>query len=94
MLAFEWDEAKAASNLRKHGVSFETARLVFDDPLALFLIERSTDYQEERLSVTGVVGGVTLIVTHTERGDRIRLISARRATRHERRIYEEQQSFW
>jgi hypothetical protein len=91
---FEWDPAKAASNLRKHGVSFQTAVRVFTDPYALVeqdLIENG----EERWQTIGVVEGVVmLMVAHTvdEEGDIevIRIISARRANRKERRRYEEE----
>ena len=91
---FEWDPAKAASNLRKHGVSFQTAVRVFTDPYALVeqdLIENG----EERWQTIGVGEGVVmLMVAHTvdEEGDIevIRIISARRANRKERRRYEEE----
>lgn len=82
---FEWDTAKVRSNLAKHGVSFEAARLVFDDPLALDRLEGGGGHGEVRCIVTGVANGILLTVVHTERGARTRIISARRATRHEQR---------
>jgi uncharacterized protein len=85
---FEWDEAKANSNLRKHGVDFADAVGVFDDPLALSMPD---DESNERRSLgigTDLLGRV-LVVVYTIRGDKVRLISARRATSSERRRYEE-----
>jgi uncharacterized protein len=89
---FEWDDAKNAANLRKHKVSFETACEVFDDPLHRSVADRTED-GEQRWNTTGMVGGVVLlIVAHLWRDDRdgetIRIISARKATRKERRDYE------
>ncbi len=84
---FEWDEAKAASNLAKHKVSFEMARLVFDDAFALIEIDTSIDYGEERLIVTGMIQGRLLSVVYTERMGRIRLISARKSTQREQNEY-------
>jgi uncharacterized protein len=89
---FEWDEAKDLSNQKKHGISFGDAIRVFGDPLMLLLPEPGVD-GEERWRAYGQVGGHALIMAaHTYRveGDRekIRIISARLATRQERRIYE------
>ena len=90
---FEWDDAKAASNLAKHDVSFEDARFVFDDD---DWCELGTDTHsgETRFTNVGVVNGVVLHVTtvETERG-RTRIISARKAARHEQRIYENQKRY-
>jgi uncharacterized DUF497 family protein len=91
---FEWDPAKAVSNLRKHGVSFETAARVFADPHALVEQDRIED-GEERWQTIGVVEGVVmLVVAHTVREEDkievIRIISARRANRREGRRYEEE----
>jgi uncharacterized DUF497 family protein len=92
-MQFEWDPAKAALNIAKHGVSFTLAQEVWDDPLHVVFPERVVD-GEERWHAIGEVDGIALIVVvHTYR-DRdgeevIRIIGARRATRHERRIYEE-----
>jgi uncharacterized DUF497 family protein len=90
---FEWDAAKATSNVRKHGVSFELARLVFADPFALAEQDRIED-GEVRWQTLGTVQGVMLLlVAHTggeESGvEVIRIISARRATPRERRRYEQ-----
>lgn len=92
-MRLEWDEQKSRSNLAKHKVSFETARFVFDDPWALSVPDRVVE-DEERWQTLGLVAGtVVLLVAHTyreEEGDEvIRIISARKATRHERRVYEE-----
>ena len=89
----EWDEAKSRSNLAKHGVSFETAMLVFDDPYHLSVRDRDVG-GEERWQTFGLVGGVVLLlVAHTwsERdGEEIvRIISARKATARERQRYEQ-----
>jgi uncharacterized DUF497 family protein len=88
-----WDENKSRRNLAKHKVSFETATLVFDDPNALSLNDR-TENDEERWHTLGLAGGiVVLLVAHTdyeEDGEEvIRIISARRATPRERKMYEE-----
>ena len=92
-MRIEWDEAKGRSNLEKHGVSFETAQLVFDDPHHLSLRDRDVD-GEERWQTFGSVGGVVLLlVAHTwsERDgeEMVRIISARKATARERRGYEQ-----
>jgi uncharacterized protein len=87
---FEWNAAKAARNLKVHRVSFDDASTVFGDPLA-GTISDSLHSQAERRSVTiGLAAsGRLLVVSHTDRGDAIRLISARPATRAERRAYEQ-----
>ena len=84
---FEWDAGKAASNLAKHRVSFEAACLVFDDAFALEHFDGAMAPIELRYVITGFAKGVLLTVAYTERGGRIRIISARRATRHEQREY-------
>ena len=91
---FEWDPNKAASNLRKHGVSFQTAVLVFADPKALVMQDR-VESGEERWQAIGVVEGLfMLVVAHTmceqDGIEVIRIISARRANRREKRRYEEE----
>lgn len=88
--AFQWDHEKARANQLKHGVSFEEAASAFADPLSLSL--NDPDHQEgedRRLLLGSSDQGRLLLVVYTERGHLIRLISARRATRHERRQYEE-----
>jgi uncharacterized DUF497 family protein len=84
---FEWDARKAQSNLAKHGVGFEDARLVFDDAFALDRLDAGGGHAEPRYVITGMTNGVLLTVVYAERGERTRIISARRATRHERREY-------
>jgi uncharacterized DUF497 family protein len=87
---FEWDDDKAASNLTKHGVSFEDARSVFRDPFAVELLDDRTDYGEDRYILIGMSIENVLVVVYTERNERNRIISARRAEMNERRIYHEQ----
>lgn len=82
---FEWDDDKARRNLAKHEVSFEVGCLVFDDPN--FVDERNDHPDEERFRVTGMVGAAQITVIYTERGNRIRIISARPATHHEQENY-------
>jgi hypothetical protein len=94
MVRFEWDRVKARSNHRKHGVRFEDAMYVFEDPTALFEQDRSDETGEPRWQALGLVGGVAaLLVAHTVREESgsevIRLIPARRATRKERTRHEE-----
>ena len=88
-MTFEWDDEKDAKNKRKHGISFNTAARVFNDPyyIEMFDFEHSED--EDRYIAIGKVGDV-LFVVFTERKDRIRLISARIATSQERRLYYDQ----
>lgn len=89
-MQFEWDSAKAARNLRKHQVSFEEASSVFYDPLALTGDDPDHSDEEKRLITFGQSStGRLLLVSHAERGEAIRIISARLATRQEREIYEE-----
>lgn len=88
MLSFEWDDAKAVSNLAKHWVSFIAACQVFNDPLAVDMEDRSMEYGEVRRRIIGLGNGIFLTVIYTERGEIIRIISARRASRAERREYE------
>jgi uncharacterized DUF497 family protein len=84
---FEWDIAKAESNLRKHGLAFEAACGVFDDAFALDRIDTRMNYEEERFLITGMVRGVLHTVAYAERSGRLRIISARKADRHEQRDY-------
>ena len=87
MAEFEWDDNKAAANWHDHGVTFAHAAKACLDPFAVELIDDREDYGEERINLLGMSGGVILHVTYTERGSRIRLISARRAERHEQDTY-------
>lgn len=87
---FEWDTAKAKRNLGKHGVSFDEASTVFADPLALLMSDPDHSIEEERHVLLGMSNrSRLLVVAFAERPPRTRLISARRATRRERRQYED-----
>jgi uncharacterized DUF497 family protein len=87
-LEFESDAAKAAANLQAHGVSFELAKTVFKDPFAIEFLDDREDYGEERFVIIGMAEGqVLLFVAYTERVERIRIISARRATKNEQDQY-------
>jgi hypothetical protein len=89
-MQFEWDEDKAATNLRKHGVSFEEASSVFGDRLAITFQDPAHSTGEHRFLTFGVsLRGLLLVVSFVDRGNRTRLISARPTTRTERKIYEE-----
>ena len=87
---FEWDDAKAASNLADHKVSFEVARLAFNDPYPRAWEDISEDYGEQRFVLIGMVDGRLLTVAYTERDERIRIISARGAEPYEARLYHEE----
>ena len=89
---FEWDDAKAWSNLAKHGVSFEAATLAFDDLFANDELDRGSGQDDPRYIMTGMANGVLLTVVYTERGERARIISARKATKHEQRNYDRGQA--
>jgi uncharacterized DUF497 family protein len=84
---FEWDADKAEANLRKHRIAFEAARRVFEDDFAIEWPDADLAYGEMRFVITGMVDGRLLRVVYTERNDRIRIISARKATRHEQKQY-------
>ena len=87
---FEWDDTKAESNERKHGVSFVEAVTVFADPLSLTGYDPGHSDDEDRYITIGTsVAGRLLVISHTDRGDKVRLISAREASRRERRDYED-----
>lgn len=89
-LEFEWDRRKAALNNRKHGVSFEEAATAFGDPRSLTVPDPEHSRDEDRFVLLGVsYQGRLLVVVHTERGDNLRIISARRATKRERQQYGE-----
>jgi uncharacterized DUF497 family protein len=88
---FEWDPEKAALNRKKHRVSFEEAVTVFYDPLSATFDDADHSIGEQRLITVGFSSqGRLLVVSHTERGDVLRIISARRATAHERKKHENQ----
>ena len=84
---FEWDNAKAEANVQRHKISFRAASRVFDDPLVLIEQDLSEDYGEDRFLAVGLVEGLVLAVAFTERGERIRIIAARKANAHEQRSY-------
>jgi hypothetical protein len=87
---YEWDSAKAAKNLRLHDVSFEEAATVFDDPMFISVVDVEHSEDEERYITIGWSNRRRLLtVAHTDREKRIRLISARKATRREARFYAE-----
>ena len=89
-LAFEWDDNKAKQNLKKHGVSFEEASTVSGDPLARTIPDPLHSEEEDRFVNLGESQSRRLlVVVFTERGDKIRIISARVATRRERKDHEE-----
>jgi uncharacterized protein len=80
---FEWDDDKAQINWREHGVAFNEAIKSFRDPFAVELLDDRQDYGEERINLIGMCDGVVIHVTYTQRSERIRIISARRAEKHE-----------
>lgn len=89
-MKFEWDENKTAKNQSKHGVSFEEAKTVFNDPFYIDFYDPDYSDDEERYLIVGKSNQKRLlIVSYTERKDLIRLISARETTRTERETYEE-----
>lgn len=85
--AFEWDDDKAAENVRRHGITFEQAKKVFEDPFGIELIDDREDYGEERLILIAMADGKLLAVAYAERRHRHRLISARHATKREEDEY-------
>ena len=92
-LNFEWDSEKGAKNLAKHGVSFEEAETVFGDPLGRIVTDPRHSEYEERYVLLGLSHQQRLLaVMFTERPEQIRIVSARQATRRERRSYEEEPS--
>jgi uncharacterized DUF497 family protein len=89
VLRFEWDNNKADSNLIKHGVIFPEASTVFGDPSAITFPDPDHSIGEKRWITIGMtLRDHILVISHAERGSRIRIVSARKATRHERGIYE------
>ena len=89
-MEFEWDEAKAKVNEQKHGIDFTDAMTVFADPLSLTGNDPDHSADEDRYITMGTsLEGRLLVVSHTDREDRVRIISAREASRRERRDYED-----
>ena len=74
----EWDDAKNVANAAKHSVTFERARLAFADPFAVGVLDDRVRYGEQRFVLIGMAEGALIFVAHAERGDRVRIISARR----------------
>ncbi len=91
---FEWDRTKSAESAQSHGVPFEEARKVFDDPHGLDFEDRSQSYDEQRFIRIATAIGRILFVVWTPRGERRRILSARAAERQERRRYHEQNERW
>jgi len=88
-LTFEWHEEKANENFKKHGVSFEEAKSIFNDPLSLTIADPEHSVAEDRYIDIGLSANKQiLVVVYTERGSNIRIISCRKATKAERRSYE------
>ena len=89
-MEFKWDETKAAANAKKHGVSFHEATMVFGDPFAITFSDPDHPEKEHRFLTFGSSRpGRLLIVAHTYRGQKARIINARLMTKYERKIYEE-----
>lgn len=90
-LTFEWHREKAMENLRKHNVSFEEAKTVFDDPFSVTIADPEHSTDEDRYIDIGLSArGQMLVVVYTERGSNIRIISCRKATSAERRTYDQE----
>jgi hypothetical protein len=90
-VVFRWDPRKAAANLKKHGIDFHEAATVLDDTLSTTFPDTAHSAFESRFLTIGVSNRQRLlVVAHSEEGEKVRIISARRATRHERRFYEEE----
>ncbi|MHC5594675.1 MAG: BrnT family toxin [Nostoc sp.] len=88
-MEFEWDKSKAAANLKKHGVSFEEAKTVFSNSLAVIFDDKAHSIDEQREIIIGhSQQNLLLLISFTERSNAIRIISARLATRKEREDYE------
>ena len=85
-MQFEWDPEKSRANIRKHGLSFQDAPAVFAGATITFPDDRF-DYGEDRFITLGMLAGRVVVVAHTERGERVRVISLRKATKHEQEIY-------
>ncbi|KAM3115733.1 BrnT family toxin [Phormidesmis sp. 146-33] len=89
-MEFEWNPDKAIISLRKHNISFQEATTVFDDSLSVTFPDPNHSIGESRYIIIGMSGlGQLLVVSHTDRENQTRIISARRATRQERMFYEE-----
>ena len=92
-LTFEWDEDKSKQNVRKHGVTFEEAKTVFNDPYAITIDDPDHSGNEDRYLDIGLSSkGKLLVVWYTDRNDNIRIIGGRKAIRFERKAYEERKT--
>ena len=92
-MEFEWDPNKAHANLKKHGISFETAALAFQDEMAVVIVDDRYDYDEVReilIGFTPIEQGCLMVVFTEREEDVVRIISARKATRAETRLYHEE----
>ena len=87
-MEYEWDEEKRLANVHKHGLDFQDARGIFEDP-CLEVEDRRKHYQEDRYILYGTMHGLIVVLVYTRRGDKIRCISFRRANSRERKRYEE-----
>ena len=88
---FEWESEKAAENLERHGIAFEEAATAFGDPLSITIGDPDHSEAEDRFILLGMTfRGRLVVVVHTDRGENVRLISARLATRRERQSYEQE----
>ena len=85
-MRYSWDETKRENNLKKHRLDFADAEIVFEG-LTLTIPDNRFDYGEDRFITFGMLDGVVVIMVHTERGDAIRIISMRKASKHEENIY-------
>ena len=89
-MEFEWDPKKAEANKRKHGISFHQAATIFGDPLAITFTDHHHSLDEERFITFGLtVFNQLIVVSHAQRGEKLRIISSRLMTRQERKLYEE-----
>jgi uncharacterized protein len=86
MMNFDWDEAKRKTNLNKHGLDFADANLVFSGATLTFADDRF-DYEEDRFITLGMVRGEVVVVAHMERDESVRIISMRKATKNEQKLY-------
>jgi len=93
-LDFDWDEDKAIANLKKHKISFEEAKTVFADPFSITMNDPKHSVDEHRfVDIGAAANGKVLVVSYTQRGEKIRLINCRKSTKSERKIYEEREDF-
>ena len=94
-MEFEWDPEKAEANEQKHGVTFHEAATVFGDPLAITFVDPDHSIGEERYLTFGLSRlDRLLVISHADRGERLRIISARSMTGKEKKIYEEEDAQW